>query len=1189
MKTILKLIFWILLSLVLLVAGSLICAVKILTPDKLTPIVQRIANNTLAADVTLGRVELKFDPAFPVLRVSVDSACVVSRAFDSLDPADKAMLPAYADTLLRFDHFSGAIGLDKMLSRGEIALRDVVLRGPEVNIVVASDSVCNYNLLAAAPEDTTETAAVVPPFSINRFSLEDARAIRYYNAVDSTDATVILLSNAGLDGTQAPSYRIKIDGNLQSPVARGFIDLERVSFGADGHLRWDPRTPEMLAFEKFSISGAFFHAKVDAEIALGDDLVIRSASFGLSPVAVDSLLLMVPADMRSRWRLSRPYFSTPAEISLKGALTRPFNLTVDTIPHAVLDLSIPETPLAYGKMKFVKLALDLGLELKGNDPDSAKVDIRRLTAAGPATQVDLRATLMKLMSDPRFDACLKLRSDISRLPSVVAQMAQGYLSGVLDADIDIRGRQSMFDLTRLHLLDVEGEVNARDFYYLSNDTNLMAQVGHARLAFGTGKRYRDADGKYGERTLAAGIRVDTANVLSGGIGMGMSGIVLGLGVENKTSGMPKDTTMVVPMGGILKIGRFNLTSVSDSAGMRLRQLEGSVGITRYKDRKRTPQFNFDLHAKRISAGAPAARVMLRDPHIVLEAHRIYSRRMVRKIRHLADSLSKVHPELSPDSVYRLAIEKRRHRPGEKVHHRVHTELTGEEQQTLEWGTSKALRKLLLTWEINGSVKTRRARLFTPMFPLKNRISNVDIRFNNDSIILTDIRYKGGRSNITVNGIISNMKRGFTSKGYRSPLRANLMLTSSSIDVNELAAATFAGAAYADRLRKGEARRLGIDDLDGSEDDFEARMKAQTDSTATGPLLIPTNVDAQVHVRADSIFYSDLLMRNLEGDMLVYNGALNLNNLRCSSDIGSLTLDALYSAPGPDNMQFGFGLDARRFDIRRFLKLVPAVDSIMPLMRDFGGTISADLAATCRVDSSMNLLLPTLDAAIRLQGDSLQFIDSKTYRTIGKWLGFKDKESNIVKHLDVELTVRDDILQIYPFMLDIDRYRLGVQGYNDLALNFNYHIAVLKSPIPFKFGITVKGTPDDYKVRFGGAKFKADAPAASVAIVDTARVNLLSQIRNIFRRGVAGSRFARIDMQAANDPGLRRRMLQADAADTLSRADSLILVQQGVFQAGPAKKAATPDARTDRKSGKSDGPLFLRKETSEEIVEPKKKK
>lgn len=368
MKTILKLIFWILLSLVLLVAGSLICAVKILTPDKLTPIVQRIANNTLAADVTLGRVELKFDPAFPVLRVSVDSACVVSRAFDSLDPADKAMLPAYADTLLRFDHFSGAIGLDKMLSRGEIALRDVVLRGPEVNIVVASDSVCNYNLLAAAPEDTTETAAVVPPFSINRFSLEDARAIRYYNAVDSTDATVILLSNAGLDGTQAPSYRIKIDGNLQSPVARGFIDLERVSFGADGHLRWDPRTPEMLAFEKFSISGAFFHAKVDAEIALGDDLVIRSASFGLSPVAVDSLLLMVPADMRSRWRLSRPYFSTPAEISLKGALTRPFNLTVDTIPHAVLDLSIPEAPLAYGKMKFVKLALDLGLELKGNDP-----------------------------------------------------------------------------------------------------------------------------------------------------------------------------------------------------------------------------------------------------------------------------------------------------------------------------------------------------------------------------------------------------------------------------------------------------------------------------------------------------------------------------------------------------------------------------------------------------------------------------------------------------------------------------------------------------------------------------------------------------------------------------------------------------------------------------------------------------
>lgn len=1173
MKKALKIILWTIMAIVLAVGGTLICAVKILTPDRLTPIVERVANNTLKADVSLGRVALSFEPAFPTLRLSVDSACVVSKAFDSLTPGQRRELPAYADTLLTFGHFSGAVALDRLVSKGEIALRDVILRAPQVNIVVASDSVYNFDLMAPSAEEPDDSPTLIPPFSIDRFRLEDARAIRYFNAVDSTDATVVLLADAGIDGTEAPAYRIKIDGAINSPAARSFTDIENISFGADGRVRWSPDAPQMVAFERFSLSGAFVKADVDAEIDFSDNLTVRSAEFALRPVAVDSLLTLVPADMRKKWHLARPYLATTASVSLKGALTRPFDLTVDTIPHAAIDIAIADAPLRYGKMQLENIALDLDITLAGNDPDSAVVRLRRFEAAGPATRISAEATVSEILRDPRFDACLKLRSDIARLPAIVADLAGGYLAGTVDADVDIRGRQSMFDPRSFHRLDIEGRVDAGNFYYLRNDTDMMAEVRKATLDFGSGRRFTDENGNIGERTLTASIRVDTANVLSGGIGMGFSDIHLGLGVEN--SGLKSDSTLVVPMGGVLKVGRFNLSSVSDSAGMRLRGLEGHVSMTRFHNKDKFPRFNFDLTARRISAGAPAARVMLREPHIVLEAHKLLSPRMPRSLRRLTDSIAAVHPDLPPDSVYRLAIEKRRRRPGEKAHRRVHTELTAEETQMLEWGTSKALKRLLLTWDLQGRITTRRARLFTPVFPLRNRITNVDIRFNTDSIILTDIRYKGGRSDLTVNGIISNMRRGFTSSGYRSPLRANLAIVSKAIDVNELAAATFAGAAYSDRIRKGTAESIGLDRFDGDDDDLERRIEAATDSTATGPLLIPTNVDAQINVRADSIFYSDLTMSRFSGDLLMYGGALNLHNLRCSSDIGSLTLDALYSAPGPDDMKFGFGLDANEFDIRGFLKLVPAIDSIMPLMRDFGGTISADIAATCDVDTAMNLVLPTLDAAVRLQGDSLQFIDSDTYRTIGKWLGFKNKESNIVKHLDVEMTIKDDIMQIYPFMLDIDRYRLGVQGYNDLALNFNYHIAVLKSPVPFKFGITVKGTPEDYKVRFGGAKFKSDAPAASIAIVDTARVSLISQIQNIFRRGVSRSRFAKINTSTP----LRRPLTDLSAdTDTLSRADSLALIREGLIEA-PAQAADVPATETDAPAKKKSSKTKAAKEAA----------
>ncbi|MDE6135535.1 MAG: hypothetical protein K2F79_08170, partial [Muribaculaceae bacterium] len=171
---------------------------------------------------------------------------------------------------------------------------------------------------------------------------------------------------------------------------------------------------------------------------------------------------------------------------------------------------------------------------------------------------------------------------------------------------------------------------------------------------------------------------------------------------------------------------------------------------------------------------------------------------------------------------------------------------------------------------------------------------------------------------------------------------------------------------------------------------------------------------------------------------------------------------------------------------------------------------------------------------------LTFINQDTYRTLGKWLRFKDRTDNRVKHVNVEMVVRDNMLRIFPFEFDIDRYRLGIAGSNDLALNFNYHISVLKSPIPFKFGITVSGNPDKYKVRFGGAKFKAGDVAESVNVVDTARVNLVRQIENVFRRGVRRSDFSRLKMDMPSGP-------QGMGMDSeLTPADSLVLMREGII-------------------------------------------
>ena len=75
------------------------------------------------------------------------------------------------------------------------------------------------------------------------------------------------------------------------------------------------------------------------------------------------------------------------------------------------------------------------------------------------------------------------------------------------------------------------------------------------------------------------------------------------------------------------------------------------------------------------------------------------------------------------------------------------------------------------------------------------------------------------------------------------------------------------------------------------------------------------------------------------------------------------------------------------------------------------------------------------------------------------------------------------------------------GSNDMAMNLNYHVAVLKSPLPFKFGINIKGDVDNMKIRLGRAKFNEKNLPRTVAGLLTlfSRINLVREIGNIFRR------------------------------------------------------------------------------------------
>ncbi|MDE6332764.1 MAG: AsmA family protein [Muribaculaceae bacterium] len=135
MKRLLKITAWTLFALLLLTAGTLIVAVRLLHPERLTPLACAAANKYLNADVSLGRAELNLSASFPFLEITVDDLAVMARDLRHIAPEHRAALPEYADTLLTLKQLKGSINLSKLL-RNEIELGDVTFTSPGINIVV---------------------------------------------------------------------------------------------------------------------------------------------------------------------------------------------------------------------------------------------------------------------------------------------------------------------------------------------------------------------------------------------------------------------------------------------------------------------------------------------------------------------------------------------------------------------------------------------------------------------------------------------------------------------------------------------------------------------------------------------------------------------------------------------------------------------------------------------------------------------------------------------------------------------------------------------------------------------------------------------------------------------------------------------------------------------------------------------
>ena len=1170
-----------------------------LSPAVLTKIVEKFANEYIEADIDFESIGVSMFRNFPDIRLEMEN-CALTYPHDKFEGAFdegiklQQMGRGEKDTLAVFERFALRANPFSLVA-WKLKISEVRLSGPRIFANTYSDGRSNWNIFpedgASVEEEEDEGGFKLPRLQFGKVVMDDYPTVCYTSAPGCT-GVMLRMKAAGFSGRLDKDFaaRKNIGLTVDSLFAAGRvgpdtllagIDRFRLAGGRDRVLTMELRAKAFVGTEEVGRLGV--PVTLEGEVQVLKDTVpsfdIRGLKGSLAwiPFELQGQVRSLPDSLEMNLGLDVKGLEPGLLLKHYGAqLISAEALKVKT--DAVFDASVQAVgsyvyadgrlPAVSGGFHIPESSLSLeGSDLKGRmaldgvlDTDRKgriNVELKKLmlNAEGKAS-FDGKLRLEDLLGyDPVFIPDIRMKADLGQIGSILPEDIKMELKGRLDGGLKGRARLSQLDLYKLPNSSLTG--------YLRSDTLAVAMPSDSINLYATGinlglETRRDTVNSYQSarsRMLDIQAGIDTMS-LQYGASLLFRGKKMQLSMQNDASVMKAlDTVTFWPMKGSFSARRLSLRD-SDSTSVSLSSTSNAFSIRHLNGDSEVPVLSITSKNRSVRLKASAGRVFARNLNAGLSAQMRTKERMQRREKRL-DSLARVYPGVPRDSLMKVAYRNSRSK------RTVESWMKEKdfEKHDLDLSLGGELRKYFTQWNLNGNVTAERVKIVTALLPLENIVSGVEADFNNDRIDLKSFKFNSGSSELDFTGSISGLRRALLGRGK---LKVDAKLVADKLNCNELLSAYAAGQ----RLDASAGAAM-------SDEEYEAAMKAVEDTSETAdPLIvIPSNVEADLAIEGYDIEYANMLIDWLTCNVKMKERCVQVYNTMAAANMGNLFFEGYYSTADKENIRTGFNFSLVDVTAGEVFDMVPQIEELVPMLSSFDGLLDCELAGTARLDTAMNVVMPSVKGIMRIGGKNLSLAQDEDLRKITKLLHFKNKKDLKIDRMTVEGQIADSRLEVFPFDLNIDRYEIALSGVQNLDMSFRYSISVLKSPLVFKFGVDLYGQDfDNLKFKIGKAKYKnAKSIPAFSATIDQEKVNLSNAIRNIFDRGVTDAvelsggdairkrkeqmgYVAAVDMETEALSGEEQKKMEEDAARMDGDAD-------GGLREGDAVEARM-DADTD---------------------------
>lgn len=465
MKKFLK---WTSISLLLLIV--LIIALPFVFKGKLIQMAKDEANNSLNAKVDFGTFDLTIFSSFPDFRFSIENVSVAG-----VGEFEK-------DTLASLKKLQLNVNLMSVISGDQIKVKEIVLTEPKINAIVLPSGKANWDIAKASADSAAPEAKSEPTkfkLKLKKFEITDAR-ISYNDMKGNMSADLndfdFLLNG---DFTQ-DNFLLAILTEIQELN----FTTGGVSYAKNMHVKMkvdlDADMPNMkFTFKENEFNFNELGLGIDGFVAMPDSNINMDVKFLCKQTEFKNILSLVPAVFTKDFASVQ----TKGKLALNGYAKGTYNST--TMPAFGTHLEISDAMFKYPSLpKSVNnIQVKLDVENPNGNPDATKIDLEKFHVEMAGNPLDMVMHVRTPVSDPNLHGEIRGKVDLSSTKDFVPMEKGDDMSGVVTADVKMKGKMSSITNKKYEEFDAQGTIAVDKMQYKTASLPYEVMINTLKLNF----------------------------------------------------------------------------------------------------------------------------------------------------------------------------------------------------------------------------------------------------------------------------------------------------------------------------------------------------------------------------------------------------------------------------------------------------------------------------------------------------------------------------------------------------------------------------------------------------------------------------------------------------------------------------------------------------------------------------------